>query len=398
MGKAALLAVAAFTVMGVYYGASTQSGFLAASDNLATHEYTVLAKNSALAGLNLAQQDLVQRYSASPATCPSSMPFKLNGTFEDGFYNATVTCTPTVAKVMSLGTVMGGSKIYTYRVEAEFAVETLWKQPTQPPAFLEYALISDKDLTIAGNVTFDTIYVAGSSTAKYNANIHTNGILTAKGNAAIIRGYGTYKIAQDVKHAGIFKPYTTADRGKSAVRQIPGGIPILVNDYHPDEMAKRMTVDETVTGPYKLEGVIDYRTKGATREDPYVVYVNGDLVSNNATIYGYAIFLVNGNIDFGGNVILDVGELDGYAESNFGFYTSGNIWLHGTPDAIWGQMVAHGDVTFSGTPTVMGSIACKGSFLGHGTPNVYFFPPSPALASPVAETVLKRTKYQEREI
>lgn len=402
MGKVALLAIAAFTVMGVYYGATSQSGMMATSESVAAHEYTVLAKNVALTGFSIAQQKL-----AAPSfTCPAPM---IAGTYGGGSYTVQYSpCQADDVTVTSTGQIIGDfGDVHFYKVVATFHKQTTWDQPSVAPAFMEYALIADKDLTIKGVFLTDTASVSlgaveGATKATYNANVHTNGKLTVKGNAATIRGYGTYKTAQDVQHPNVFKPYDVKDHLSTAVVWVPEGIPIPIDDYDPDALRTKLMSEASAKGVYKettgdvvLAGTYDFTALGATREHPYVWYINGNLKSNGAKISGYAVFLVKGGVDFGGNV--DVGNLVGPAESNFAFYTTGDISLHGNSSVIWGQMVTRGNVVLGGTPKIYGSVVCYGTFTGNGTPDIYYFPPSPALASPVADTRWQRTSYLERD-
>lgn len=376
MGKAALLAIAALVVMGAYYGMSAQRGMLATNEDVADYQYEVVARNAALAGFNLAKQELATSFS------PLNVGPKPYG---DGSFKVDVSIKGSNAEVVSRG--KAGGRTYTIYATIEKEVVI----PPDVPAYLKHALLTEKDLTINGNVSFDTIRVAGTDDAVFNANIHTNGKLTVKGNAASIRGFGTYVTTADVKHPNVFKPYSN-DTGEPVIQKVDK---IDIPTFDMDAIAMKVGTDSVTAGDVVLSGSYDFSQLSASRENPYVWHVKGNLSAvGNTQLTGYVMFLVEGNINFTGNV--QVGTHEGPAESNYAFYCNGNIEIGGNAKTLWGQMVAAGDVTFHGTPRIYGNVVAGGMAKISGTPDILFVKASPALTAEGMETTLKMISYAER--
>lgn len=379
MGKAALLAIAALVVMGTYYGASTHRGMLDTTDRVADFENEVIARNAALAGYNRAKQHLAGSFSGISGEKKD---------YGEGEYTLDIKLSGSYADIVSRG--RSGSETYT--VFAKIQEEKIFPILQEPPKFMKYSFLTDKDLTLNGNVLFDTFRVAGTEELKYNANIHTNGKLTVKGKAATIRGFGTYVTGADVKHTVVFKPYEnpTGDPVIQKVEKVQ--IPIL----DPEAIAETVSADMT-SGSVSLSGNYDFRTAGkGTRENPYIWVINGNLnASGNVRITGYAMFLVSGNINFSGNVT--VGQHLGPSESNFAFYAGGDVDFGGNTE-VWGQIFCKGDAKFHGTPKIVGNISIGGNAKVSGTPDILYLPASPALTKVFQEpeTRLRMVSYAER--
>lgn len=390
MGKAALLAITAFTLIGAYYTLGSQRGMIESADRLGGHQYEVLARNAALAGYAQARQGIAD---AGGFSVPA-----ITGSFEGASYSTTVTTTDggQAAVIRSTSQIVDGTnRPWTYDVEARVLKEQIYSISEEPPMFMRYGLIVESDLTLNGNILIDTMVVEGVEGAQNNANIHTNGKLTLKGNAATIRGFGTYVTSKDVKHERRFNPYYNPTNEPVVQRVEPVDIPNL--DFDVRKVAEVLGPNEVHNGGYVLNGDVDYAAKGATRENPWVVHVkNGDLTtSGNTTVSGYVIFLVEKDIIFNGN--LRMGTDHGGNESTFAFYAGRDMEMKGNPDVVNGQIFAKRNITFSGTPRIYGNLVAGGQAKLNGTPKIYYRPASAALTRMFqdAEVSFRLISYNE---
>ena len=241
---------------------------------------------------------------------------------------------------------------------------------------MQYALMSEDDLTIKGNVEMETyLTVDGHTDNTLNANMHTNGNLTVNGNAATVRGFGTYVGSANGKLNNTFKPYYNPTNDPVAKRVPRVDLPA----FDVTDLLSKTSVDHTTAGDLTLSGTYDL---GGTRENPYVWHVSGNLTGNgNVKINGYAMFIVEGNVHFGGNFEAGPTNWDGSDESSIALYATGTINMKGNSE-IYGQIYTGGGVSFlGGTPRVVGSLSTTGGVTLHGTPNIYYRVPSPALTT-----------------
>lgn len=259
--------------------------------------------------------------------------------------------------------------------------------------------MTEQSIAMNGNISIDTFKVEGNEDSKFNANIHTNGSLSVKGNAALIRGFGTFVTGTAPSRSNLFQPYYNPG-GAATVRQVPRiDIPVVTPLT---VVSSNGGADRTTIGNQVLSGTYDFRqTVGGvsvgTRDNPYVWYIAGDAtVSSTATFHGYVIFAVSGDISLGGNAI--AGQAEGPTESKVAWYAGHDLDLRGNSQ-IWGQMMANGTVSFGGTPRIYGSITANAASLS-GTPKVYFMRPSPALARTWQQprTVVKLISYAESPV
>jgi hypothetical protein len=390
MGKAALFAIVAFTLIGGYYSLSAQRGIVETTDRLGGHQLEVLARNAALTGYTQARQRIADAVGFS-------VP-QFSGTFQGAEY--TVTVTPQsggqFGLVKSAGSITDGAgRTRQFNVEARIEREQVFEIHEEPPVFMRYGLIVDSDLTLNGNVLVDTILVEGAESSQFNANIHTNGKLSVKGGAATIRGFGTYVTNRDVNHQSrVFSPYYNPTNEPVVTKTEPVAIPTTSFDIA--DVAASLGPNESYSGNHSLSGTVDYAALGATRENPYVVHVKGDLTATGGTtISGYVIYLVEGDITFQGNI--QMGRHEGPAESNFAFYSGRDITVGGSAKALWGQMFAKRDVKFHGTPNIYGNIVVGGEAQISGTPKIYYTPASAALTTMFQDPEIRLTLVSYNE-
>ena len=395
MGKVALLAIAGFTVMAAVYGVGSQTQMFASQERITEFDYRTMARNAAVAGFTEAKQKLVESFTNQT----------LHDTYDSGEYSVNIRIDgANTASITSIGTMYDpdGSPVQHY-IYAKVLREgtTVTTIPAEPPAWMQYALISERDLTLNGNVTIDTVRVVGSQGVIYNANIHTNGKITVNG-AVTVRGFGTYKTSKQInpnQPQRFFKPYYNPTND-GVLKQLANGVLIPSATMDPAALNAKMAPDST-TGSVTLNGNIDFRLKGATRENPFIWYVDGNLTMNGSVkMTGYVIFLVRDDIVLNGNVVVQNGI--GPSENTLGLYACRDIILSGTVDVLWGQIFAKRDFKMNGNPKINGNVVVGGLAVLNGTPDINYYPPSPALtgywnAPPPATYVFKQITYSEKE-
>lgn len=379
MGKAAILIVTASVILGSVYAFGAREEVRNAEARLSTHQYEILARNAALAGFNVAKQQLAEDFATASPT--------FSGTYDDSEYAGTISYAGAVANVVSVGTTTGpGGKEVTFTVDASIEKEAVTQIAEQAPPFMRYAVLSEDDLGIDGNVLAD-LYVDGNEENTLNANMHTNGNLHINGNAAEVRGFGTYvgsgTASPSSALTSTFRPYYNPSN-EPVVKQIPA---IEVPVFDVAAFLSKTSVDHTTTGDLTLSGTYSL---GGTREDPYVWHVDGNVsASGGVTIDGYAMFIVDGDATLSGNLAAGDTGYEGGDESSIGIYASGSIYMSGTSD-IHGQLFAGTSASvLSGSPSVYGNVASKGSVELSGSPKIYYRVPSPALT-----TIFEDPEYQ----
>ena len=370
MGKAAILIIAASIAMGSMYSLAAKDDARQAEKRLSTHQYEVLARNAALAGYNRAKQALADDFDAAPA--------ELTGSYAGNDYDVTVTKNGNVARVQATGVSMtaDGTEV-DFTIDSAIEKELISEIADDAPAFMRYALITDDDLELNGNILLDLL-VDGDESNTLNANMHTNGRLHINGNAATIRGFGTFVQGATATPSSAlestFAPYYNP--GNDPVSAQVSTVEIPTFDI--STMLSTVSVDRTTSGLLPLTGTYDL---GGTREDPYVWHVTGSLENlGGVHINGYAIFIVEGDVTLSGDFEGAQSDYDGGDESHVAVYSAGTVTIDGNSD-LHGQIYAGGGVVLSGTPSVYGSITTKGPVTLSGTPNIYYRKASPALTT-----------------
>ncbi len=384
MGKAAIIIVTASVLLGSVYAFGAKEDVRSAEARLSTHQYEILARNAALAGYNMAKQELADDF-ATPS--PTS-----TGTYEGGDYDVSIALSGAIAKVKSTGTIAGpeGEEI-SFTVEAEIEKEMVSSVPDEAPPFMSYAMFAEDDLNLGGSLLYD-LYVDGNEENTLNANMHTNGNLSLSGNAATVRGFGTYVGATSGSHlTSAFDPYYNPTND-DVIQRVPE---VEAPTFDMADFLSKTIVDQSTSGDVNLNGSYNF---GGTREDPYVWHIDGTLAASGGVVLeGYIMFLVDGDIELSGNVHAGDSGFDGGDESSIAYYASGGIDLGGN-SKVYGQLLAGTSVNFlHGTPKVYGSAASLGSVGLSGTPEVYYRVPSPALTTIFGnpEFQLKLISYSE---
>ena len=386
MGKAAILIITASVLLGSVYAYGAKDEANAADERLSTHQREILSRNAALAGYNLAKQALAENFdTATPS---------LSGTYAGSDYDVTISKSGAIARVVSTGTSLDpkGNEV-TFTVEADIEKEVITEIADEAPPFMRYAVMTDDDLYLNGNILFD-LFVDGNAENTLNANMHTNGDLGINGNAATVRGFGTYADAAWSSPSSAlyntFDPYYNPT-DDPVVQRVPE---VEIPAFDLATFLSKTTVDQTTTGNLSLSGTYSL---GGTRENPYVWYVDGNVSgSGGVTIDGYVMFIVNGDVTLSGNLMAGNVVQEG-DESSIALYASGDVEMGGN-SKIYGQIYAGSSVSvFHGTPRIYGNIASKGSVTLSGTPKVYYRVPSPALTTIFEDpqVQLKLVSYSE---
>ncbi len=359
MGKAALIAVAAFAVISTMYTGNTKKGLLKVSERVANHQYDALARSAAVNGFNLAKQALTESFAAT----------RLEGTFDRAAYNVSISVSGDFATVISTANIPNASSDESeYRIRAEFRRRA--EAPTMAesaPDFMSFAVMTEDDLRISGNAGAASAY----ADASMDANFHTNGNLTVDGKGTRrIAGQGTYVSGISGKHADTkFDPVSGgAPTSSTSTVDLPD---FDIDQYLDLVSADYSTESTTLSGTY---------SPGGTRDNPFVYHVDGDLTVGDLTVDGYVLFLVEGDINFTGNARVGASGYGDSDESSMAFYSGDEITMNGSTE-VWGQLYSADDFTIGGTADLYGSITSGGELSLKGDPVFHYRQASPALTT-----------------
>lgn len=394
MGKAALIAVMAFTIMGAVYTVNGNQTRLAGEGHVATYQHEVLARSAALAGQKRAEQALADDFDAPPST--------LSGVYEGIPYRVTLRKVGSTVTVESVGTATDAAGEYL-----PFHIRAVYEEKedltgnviaSEAPEFMQYAILADDELALHGNVGVEVV-AKGDERNELNANVHSNTRLRVWGNVNI-EGFGTSAGPVEAGD-GFFNPYNPSGASPTQAYVNPVEIPVfdaegfvreMVGESclaNPASCSNRLRIDNSGV---KLGGNGNTTTilgNDGTRENPYVWYVRGGMleITGNVQIPGYVVFVAEDGFRVAGNVTLGDTRYTGGDESSVGFYTgrSGAIELNGNA-SFYGQVYAEESLTVYGNVNVHGSLATKGSVSIGGNPRIYFRAPSAALTKPWQET------------
>jgi hypothetical protein len=382
MGKTSIMALAAFLVVGATRQLQVRDTEIATEHRDAQTRFEMLARNAAHYGFERAKQ-----YAASPAPVNDAK----TGVYMGAGYSASITFSGDVAKVRAIGMTQDATgAVIPYRIVSDLKREITL--PSAAPQFMQFALLSQSDLTLSGSILVDTFRVEGDTRAPSNANVHTNGTIRVNGASARVRGFGTYAVNKQVgQETKVFVPYSNPT-GAEVLARTPA---VTLPTFTPQGVAAALGADRTTTGGLSLSGTHDFTALGATRDNPFVWYVDGNVtVARNTLFKGYVVMAVKGNLDLSGGET--IGLDNGFSESNAAWYTSGTISFSGNSE-VWGQFYTSGNVVFSGTPRIYGSIATRATATISGNPSIYYIAPSSALTTywQPPEVRLRRLSYSE---
>ncbi len=353
--------IAAFGISFAYYNSARYKSMVEVNGQKADYQYETLAREAAKTGFALARQDMAEEEEASLIT----------GDLPDGSYRSVLSKAGSRYRIESQGRMNDSRSMpIVWKIYAEYERNPT-ATATDVPPFLDYALLSNGGLELAGS---PDVALAAFADAE-NANVHTNGTLKVTGNNVKVSGFGTHaKGASSNPDGALESSFSPVENelDRSSVFEVSEiEIPQFSVDAYIDNV-----VPDMVSGPTTLSG--EYNL-GGTREDPYVWVINGDLEATGGTVLnGYVMFMVEGNINMSGNVSAGMAA-EGSTESTMAFYASGNVNFSGNVD-IYGQFFADGDYKVTGTPTIYGTVTTRGTAQLQGTPNMNYVKASPALA------------------
>jgi hypothetical protein len=384
MGKVAILSLIAFAAIGAVRQSQQIGTRQHTEQRDAETRFEMLTRSAALFGFERAKQSLV-----APWVPPST-------TLADSFAQATryqtdIRYSGGIATIRSTGLATDATgQVRHYKIVSRIQREL--ELPGAAPLFTQFALLSQSDLTLSGSILVDTFRVEGDTRAPSNANVHTNGTIRVNGASARVRGFGTYAVNKQVgQETKVFVPYSNPT-GAEVLARTPA---VTLPTFTPQGVAAALGADRTTTGGLSLSGTHDFTALGATRDNPFVWYVDGNVtVARNTLFKGYVVMAVKGNLDLSGGET--IGLDNGFSESNAAWYTSGTISFSGNSE-VWGQFYTSGNVVFSGTPRIYGSIATRATATISGNPSIYYIAPSSALTTywQPPEVRLRRLSYSE---
>ncbi len=381
MEKLALIVVGIFAMTGTHLAINSQSNLAESETRLVKDQYEILARNAALAGLDRVKQKLADnfQYYINVTGANDGISYVVNA-ITDGPDEVTVRST-------GMAYVADGDSV-EFNVQAKLKRRTIL--PKHAPPFMRYAVISDEELVFQGN-----IYIEGDAANELNSNVHTNDKLKMNGNAALTKGFGTFKLVAIPSEAALadnFVPIYNPGNAPTCFQADEVAIPTM----DPATLASTLVIDSTATGGLVISNDINF---GGTREDPYIWHVEGNLLiqGGGIKINGYHMFLVEGQADIRANVEVGNSGYNGGEESSIAFYTGMGVQLRGGAQ-VWGQIYSNGGVDFfAGTPAVYGSVTTKGLVDFRGNVNVYYREPSPGLTQVFQPniSVQERIAYSE---
>ena len=405
MGKAALITVMAFSIMGAVYSLNGNISRLTGDGHVADYQHEVLARSAAIAGQKRAEQALADNFDSPPAS--------LTGEYEQVPYRVELQRSGSTVTVESVGTATNAAG-----EEIPFHIRAVYEEKedlsgnviaAEAPKFMQYAILSEDELDLHGHVGVE-IEAKGDETNELNANVHSNTKLHVWGNVSI-EGFGTSAGPVDAwsRH---FNPYNPTDA--PATEDFVGRVEIPEFDAeaivretvgeaclaNPASCSDRLRIDNagvSLGGSNNNTAILSHN---GTREAPYVWYVRGGKleITGNVEIPGYVIFIAEEGFRIAGNVTLGDTGYTGADESSVGFYTGkvGEIDLKGTP-VLYGQVYAEGGITIKGNVNVHGNLATKGTVTIGGNPRIYYREASAALTTAWQEnpTYVELVAYNE---
>lgn len=406
MGKAALLAISGFIVVGAVYSFGTSQSTLATEKRVADFQYETLAKNAAQVGHNRAEKILAQQVHGG-----SYGPVGINATYDGMPYTVEATWTGDEVSVKSTATARKGEDDeLTYWMRSRYKKETVATSAIadQAPKFMQYAILADSTIELDGNVSAETdkaFTAEGDGDNPLNANIHSNTGIDVDGNAASVRGNGTTDGDVNAKE-GIFDPYDCSDCD-GVSEETPD---VTIGDEgnvfdaaaHVDTLGGADKTSSGSNGIVQVTGNDDLPTlNDNNREDPFIWHVKGRLeITGDVTIPGYVLIVVEDGFKIAGNVTIGEVNYDASVESNFGIYAEGTGTIDQSGNSeLNGQIFAEGDmdIDVGGNADIYGSITTRGAVTLHGTPTLHYRPASPALTDAWDEVTTQVKLIQHHE-
>lgn len=375
MGKAALIAITGFVVMGAVYSLNANRSALATDERVADYQYETLAKNAAQVAHSRAEQLLSEQ-----ALLDTFVGDSFSGEYGGIPYDGEITWTSAddvTIETEAIATDGQGNEV-PYQIISKYKKEMIESEgiSDEAPRWFQPAFTADGNMNLGGNSDSD-IYADGDEADKLNANMHTNSNFSIGGNSDV-RGFvtstGTATVGGNADVEPNYNP-SEADPIQEGVASVE------IPEFNSAEYLEKMGGADETFDSKEYNANEDYYFEGGTREDPHVIHVQGDLrISGNVEFSGYVMFIVDNYTKISGNVDMGTVDYDGGDESNIAIYTGGvtDIDVTGNTE-IYGQIFASGGVNLAGNVDIYGNIATHGALNATGNASIYYRKPSPAL-------------------
>lgn len=405
-GKALLLLVGAVAIVGILSSFGSSRNTLEADARLAEDEYEILARTSALAGLGNAEQKLADEVNAA-TSAPVIAPAIYTGTHEGISYTTTRTTDPTNSLRILLHseatTLSARGDSVNFDVQAIYEMKlkgTGGGGGTDDEDFVG-AVRSGCDVEIGGSFSAETEegFIAEGDG---NANVYANGNLSTSGSRALVKGFGRYHgaITGNERHLmDAFQPVGDNSTGEDPVAYTPDEIIVEPANI----MAAGTNASFVDTTFYGSTGNINFSAADGTADDPYVVYIAHDPVSgsignlslNGSTIPPYTIFLIEGDLDVNGNVLVGPDYPD-IPKSAIAFYIGGDLRSNGN-STVYGQFYVNGEIDFgNGNGEIHGNMVSVCDADLSGSYHLFYRPANPDLNLPALEQwTMDRDRHSE---
>ncbi|MDX1419533.1 MAG: hypothetical protein R3181_06150 [Rubricoccaceae bacterium] len=258
-----------------------------------------------------------------------------------------------------------------------------------PPA-MRHAIVTDLSIDMRGNA-----YISGS--------IHTNGSLSASGGAFDVLGNATYTGDAD----GV---------SRHQLDQFQGGIGYQDSIHIPPVTVPPASLNHQIDGDHELNAGNDplaalvdgwYGVTGfGTEDDPYVLYINGNLtLDGTVRLIGFSRIYVNGTVLVQDNAQLTPTStatpstngtpeataplVEAWIENNLpngsqtALYATGDITVRGTP-FIAANLYTNGSVRYvgGGNKVVIGGVTARGDLEINGNPMIFYTDPNASIVDP----------------
>jgi len=327
----------------------------------AVAEYArIQAKSLAEGGIDYALMKLAQDSSFSTTTTLEAANGQMNIQFQNTY--SRFPGGPNVGEWGKLITSTGSYYDQNVTIKAVIQIP----HSHEVPPWMKYALISDRDLDLGGNIN-----IRDDGNTSWNADVHTNEDLSANGSV-IVEGFGSYS-QYITLHPNIatrfFAPNVNPTSAAVTRRVAQITIPVF------DPSAYIAAATQVITGASATITAANL-TLG-TKENPEIIYVEGNL-NLSGSFTGYGVFIVMGDIHVTGNIATTAVDPLG---NNLGFYSAKGIIFHGNASAT-GQFFARNDITFGGGNVLHGMAVSKGAMAFQGSVDIFYRPASSNLTEP----------------
>lgn len=301
-----------------------------------------------------------------------STTYRVNSPLEKSMFDGnaayrvvdTVFAGDTLVKIQVTGSYLGVTRTAT-----SFVKITPGGTTTPPPPFMNYAVHSNGNLNLNGNIT-----ITDYNNNNWNANIHTNGNFEMSGNNSI-DGFLSYVGNATSNPSSRLNTDIHPNQNPEELPNRSQVSHIAMPTFDPDSYLSIAT--DIIMGNQSYSGSISL----GTQENPKIIYISGNLTISG-TISGYGMFIVKGNVTATGNVTVSSPDAN---VNNVGIYTSGNLTVNGNV-TLSSQIYADGNVIMNGNSKVYGGVTAKGNVQLGGNCQVYYKPTNVNLTEQIWNT------------